>query len=240
MYFYLATLSITLALFFLLALYFRFLDIYGSIGALLIGFYVGILGGFPWLIIMLVFAVTSYLATIAWIRAKKDRNLQEGKNGERRFSNVISAGLTGLILVFFNALNTYFFKSDFNFFLLFAISFAVIEADTFASEIGFVDQKVYMITTGKRVERGINGGISITGTVASLSGALIIAASYSILTWSFSPVVDVGIVLMGGLGSVIDSFLGAVFENRNRMTKYQVNFSASFITVVIAAVILLI
>lgn len=240
MYLYLITLSITLVVFFLLSIYFRFLDIYGSIGALFIGFYVGILGGFPWLVLMLVFAVTSYLATMAWIKAKKARNLQEGKEGERRFSNVISAGMTGLILVFFNALNIYMFRSDFNFFLLFTISFAVIEADTFASEIGFVDSKVYMITTGKRVERGINGGVSLIGTLASLAGALIVAIAYNILTGSFFGVVDVEIILLGALGSVIDSFLGAYFENRNKMTKGEVNFSASLITVLVAALILLI
>ncbi len=235
----LIALAAILIIFFILSVKFRFLDTRGSVIALLLGLAIGIFGGLDWLILMLVFAVTSYGATRAWLEFKQKKHLQEGTNGERHFSNVISAGLPGLIVVFFNVLNSYWINANINFFLIFAVSYAVIEADTFASEIGIIDPKVVMVTTMKETTQGANGGVSLTGTIASFAGGFVIAGAYDILSGSFSIVDNLIIVALAALGSLVDSILGATLENRNLITKGQVNFLSSIFCVALVSLIIL-
>jgi len=94
--------------------------------------------------------------------------------------------------------------------------------DTWASEIGIVSSgDVWLITTGQRVPRGTNGGISVVGTAASIVGGLFIGFVYTLCTFymsDFSTAVHTqwpGILLGGfaGLtGSMVDSMLGATLE----------------------------
>jgi uncharacterized protein (TIGR00297 family) len=171
---------------------------------------------------------------------KKAKKLQEGEQGERTTSNVIYAGIIGLALACINFAHTLLHSVPFDYFELFAISFSVINSDTFASELGVVDRNVYMITTFKRTTPGINGGVSLTGEIAALFGALIIGVSYSILAFGTLKIVPLAFVTgMGFLGCQVDSILGALFENYGKMSKGQVNFFASFVSVVVSAILLL-
>ena len=115
------------------------------------------------------------------------------------------------------------------------MSFAVISSDTFASEIGVLDQKVYMITNFSRTTPGVNGGISITGEIAAIAGSGIIAIAYMILSLNFLSIYDfVFITALGFLGCQVDSVLGAVLENRGIISKGQVNLFAALITLAVA------
>ncbi len=239
MLFQLLEVAVILAVFFLLSIKFGFLDRKGSLLALIIGALVGIFGSVSWLILMIVFAVSSFAATKAWFKYKKRKHLQEGTNGERRVSNVLYAGLPGLIVVFFNALNTYWLGTGINFFLIFAVSYAAVTADTFASEIGIIDTKVVLVTTLKKTKQGVNGGVSVIGTLASFAGGIIIAASYDILTLTSSLLINILIIGLGALGSLIDSVLGATLENQDRLGKGHVNFIASISCVILASAFLL-
>ncbi len=215
-----------LALLFILSLKFNIFDLKGSIAALLIGIIVVIFGSLLWLILMLIFAITAYIATKYKIKEKIKNHLQEGKNGERHVSNVIYAALIGIFIAFANITKFH----NLPFFEIFATSFASVNADTFASEIGVFDKNVYLITNFKKITPGINGGISLLGEISAAVGALIIGLSYSILefhTIVFSPIFV--ITLLGFAGCQVDSILGAVFENRNKLSKGQVNtFSTLF------------
>ncbi len=55
----------------------------------------------------------------------------------------------------------------------------MVNADTFASEIGVIDRNVYMITNFKRTVPGVNGGVSLTGEMAALGGSLIVGIATS-------------------------------------------------------------
>uniref|UniRef100_A0A6B2LCS9 Transmembrane protein 19 n=1 Tax=Arcella intermedia TaxID=1963864 RepID=A0A6B2LCS9_9EUKA len=96
--------------------------------------------------------------------------------------------------------------------------------DTWASEIGITSKgPVWLITTGKRVPRGTNGGISLLGTIASIGGGALIGLVYLGCACILS---DSGVwdalrhqwpaVLLGTgsgfVGSMVDSLLGATLE----------------------------
>ncbi|TFK85704.1 hypothetical protein K466DRAFT_525421 [Polyporus arcularius HHB13444] len=102
--------------------------------------------------------------------------------------------------------------------------FACCLGDTLASELGILSRsRPILITTLKPVPPGTNGAMSVMGTVSSLAGGLLmgltIAAS---LVWQSTACraqwLDIVSSLAlwgtfaGGLGSLIDSFLGATLQ----------------------------
>lgn len=206
-------------------------DLKGSTAALFVGAFVVFTGTLSWLILMLVFSVGSHIATKAWINRKRDLRLQEGTAGERSSSNVIYAAVIGLgisSLNFAHVVNAPYFE-------LFAISFAVVNADTFASEIGVLDKKVYLITNLKRVQPGVNGGVSVLGQIAALGGSFVIAITYGLLSYPNVNILSLVLIgVMGFVGCQIDSLLGATLENRDRLTKGEVNFISSFMAVALS------
>ncbi|MCL5786417.1 MAG: DUF92 domain-containing protein [Candidatus Thermoplasmatota archaeon] len=231
--------SVLLGLF-ILSLVLKIFDSKGSVAALILGAWVAFLGSDAWLILMVLFAASSYVATRAFFRKKRAINLQEGSTGERGPSNILFAGIIGAAIALFYYLSQVFRDPGFPYFELFAISFAVINADTFASELGSLDRKVYMITTFKKTVPGANGGVSLTGTAASGLGGFLIGIFFVYLNNGYFlvwPVVF--ITAMGTLGSAVDSVLGDRLENRNIIGKGMVNFLASLVTVSAAVLLLL-
>lgn len=210
-------------------------DLKGAAAAVVIGGFITLIADIQWLILLLVFAFSAHIATKAWLKSKKEKLLQEGNLGERGYSNVMYAGIVGFIIAVVYGISRIVNVLHGPYFFLFSVSFAVIEADTFASEIGVMDSKTFMITNFKRVSPGINGGISFIGTAASFLGAFIIALSYSLLAFGnirLFPLIT--ITLLGALGSVIDSIFGATLENKKFVTKGQVNLLSTLIIVAAA------
>lgn len=90
-------------------------------------------------------------------------------------------------------------------------SLAVAAADTWATELGQRYGGVpRLITTGRPVESGESGGITLVGTLAAVCGALVVALSESGLSPRFA------ILPAGLLGSLADSLLGASLQARFR------------------------
>ncbi|MGC8505412.1 MAG: DUF92 domain-containing protein [Thermoplasmata archaeon] len=228
---------VILILLFLLSVRFRVFSRRGNIAALIVGAVIGFGGSLLWLLLMVIFAVTSFIATKAFFKQKEASRLQEGKHGERSSSNIIYAGIIGVVLALLNFFRVYWVYDYGEFFLLFAVSFSVINSDTFASEIGVIDRNVIMITNLRKTEPGVNGGISLLGSLASLIGGLIIGVTFSLFYFSgFNIAVVIFITIMGFIGSNIDSVLGATLENRGLISKGQVNLFSSVITVALSGV----
>ena len=113
---------------------------------------------------------------------------------------------------------------------VFAAAVAVATSDTWASEFGCLDDRVRMITTLRRCEPGLNGGVSPRGQAAAFGGAALIAGlSFAVAVATaegempFSGIEPIVVLLAGFLGCQMDSLLGAVLENRGLMTKGTVN-----------------
>tara|TARA_B100001121_G_scaffold300452_1_gene310325 strand:- start:2582 stop:3343 length:762 start_codon:yes stop_codon:yes gene_type:complete len=202
------------------------LDKQGIIAAALLGLFVGFLGHWTWLLLLLCFLLSSHIATKWRFEEKTERGLNESSDGHRGWVNVAAnGGMPALV-----ALLTFLVNDWESGLWMFAAAVAVATSDTWASEIGCLDHRVRMITTLKPCEAGVNGGFSPNGQLAAASGGLLIGASAliaSLVMFSTSisdQIVIAGIVAgLGFLGCQIDSILGAVLENRGFLTKGSVN-----------------
>ena len=202
------------------------LDKQGIIAAALLGLFVGFLGHWTWLLLLLCFLLSSHIATKWRFEEKTERGLNESTDGHRGWVNVAAnGGMPALV-----ALLTFLVDDWESGLWMFAAAVAVATSDTWASEIGCLDQRVRMITTLKPCEAGVNGGFSPNGQLAAVAGGLLIGASAlvaSLVMFSASisdQIVIAGIVAgLGFLGCQIDSILGAVLENRGVLTKGSVN-----------------
>jgi len=119
--------------------------------------------------------------------------------------------------------------------LAYVASFAAATADTISGELGQVyGRKTIMITTLKPTRPGMNGGVTLEGTILGIISAFIIGLTASI--FSLIPLSKVWIVVIAGgiVGNFTDSILGAVFENRKIITNEHVNFACTLVSALTA------
>lgn len=96
-------------------------------------------------------------------------------------------------------------------------------ADTCSSELGMAfPGKTVLITTWKPVPPGMDGGVTVMGTLSALLAAVLIAVSGRALGL-VSTHHMAAIVYAGFLGSLADSLLGALLERRGWLNNDAVN-----------------
>ena len=208
----------------------KMLDTTGANTAAVLGLIVGGLGHWTWLLILLGFLLSSHKATKWRFDEKKRLRLSESNDGHRGWTNVVANGaIPGLICLYA------YLSNDWNSVVwLFGAAVAVAASDTFASEIGCLDPRVRMITTFKPCEQGENGGFSPNGQLAAAAGSAVVAVLTLCAWWITSSDTStlnglqlLGVLsVIGWLGCQIDSYLGALLENRGYMSKGAVNASA--------------
>ncbi len=198
----------------------------GTWAAAILGLAVAIAGHWSWLIILLSFLTAGFVATKWRYSEKLDKGFNEGQEGERDWTNVIANGGIPLAISLI-ALYTENWQALLP---VFAASVAVASSDTFASEFGCLEEEVWMITTMKKCEPGINGGFSVKGQLAAFVGAGIIALISALLGMLLNAdALDqpahfiLGVTAIGFIGCQIDSVLGATLENRGLIGKGTVN-----------------
>ena len=213
------------------------LDLSGMLAAMVVGLTVSLLGHWTWLIILVVFLFVASIATKWRFEEKRALSIHESNEGARGWRNVMANGAAASLVAILGWLG----GGDW-YFLAVACSVSVALSDTLASEIGSLDPRTRSIITLEAVPPGTNGGMSPTGTMAALLGALIIAASTVLL----APVYDesmatasifVTVTIVGWLGCQIDSILGELLENRGYIGKHTVNFLATLSGAAMAAIV---
>jgi uncharacterized protein (TIGR00297 family) len=116
-------------------------------------------------------------------------------------------------------------------------SLAEATADTLASELGEVlGGPPLLVTTGRRVAPGSNGAVSVAGTLAGTSGAVVVVL-VAVSTLGLSPhgALSAGVGAIGGL--FVDSLLGATAERRSWLNNDAVNFVSTVAASVIAIIV---
>ncbi len=222
----------------------KIFNLSGSASAFVVGMIIGVCGNVLWLLLLMVFLITSFGATKFRFEWKKSQGFQEGAKGERSWRNVAANGAIPTAIAFMSFLAeaggySDIFPKDVASFV-FVAAIAVAASDTAASEIGIIDPRVYMITTFKPAKRGVDGGISLTGTFA----AFIAAAYSSAVAYVVFAGLDKGLLhgpdtlfipmLCGFLGCQIDSLIGATWEQRGKIGKLGNNFLSILLGTLIA------
>jgi uncharacterized protein (TIGR00297 family) len=215
----------------------------GSIAALFIGAAIGIAGGLSWILLLLLFLVTSFAATMYKFAIKKDRGLQEGTSGERGWRNVLANGAPPFVIALLASDYLHILDRQIGS-ILFLCAIAVAAADTLASELGVLAKKTWLITNMKRVKAGVNGGVSIPGQAAAAAAAIYTGVA-GVLAFHYIDGLDLNwlyIVLIadiGFLGCQLDSLIGATIETKGYVSKLTNNLTSITLGTLIAWLVMI-
>jgi uncharacterized protein (TIGR00297 family) len=203
------------------------LTIPASLAAGLTGFLMMAGAGYPGLIMLGAFFIMGVLAT----SHKKELKANTGQQ-QRKASQVFANGGVAAIL----AVLAVFHPSRVAVYLLMmAASLASAAADTLSSELGMVyGRNFYNVLSFKREAKGLDGVVSMEGTLLGAAGALVIAAIYGI-AYGFDDKCLV-IVFAGVMGNLADSVLGAALERRHYIGNDTVNFLNTLFAALVAGV----
>ncbi|WP_299288686.1 DUF92 domain-containing protein [uncultured Mucilaginibacter sp.] len=181
---------------------------------------------------ILMAAVLFLMATVATAQksmVKEALFIAEKNQGQRTagqvLANVGMAGLMGLLCFFYPAKIGVLR-------LMMAASLASAAADTVSSELGTVyGRHFYNIISLKPDQRGLDGVISLEGTLCGFAASVIIATVYALsFGWNLN---FWWIIIAGTVGNLADSVLGATLERKG----YLGNNAVNFLNTVVAALV---
>jgi len=192
----------------------RALTISGSVGMVIVGSIVFGMGGVLYAVPLIVFFITSSLLSFVKSGRKSEALLETGKTGPRDIRQVLANGGAAALIVIIYALT----KNE-QWYFIYLAAIAEAAADTWATEIGTLSsKKPVMITSFKPVDPGRSGGITLPGTISSLTGAAVIVLSGLAAAEIYGRSFDIGAwiwilaVLAGWAGAIFDSILGATIQ----------------------------
>jgi uncharacterized protein (TIGR00297 family) len=185
----------------------RALSTSGALAAALTGGLIYGFGGLAWAALLLAFFISSSALSAAFKGRKTTLGEKFAKGSRRDMAQVLANGGLGTLLVVAHALIP---EQSWPWFA-YAGAMAAVNADTWATELGVLSSTApRLITSGKWVERGSSGGITLLGSLASLGGAIGVGLVGAAFTPGGERLPLVLAAAAGGLlGSLFDSFLGA-------------------------------
>ena len=177
----------------------RSLSASGAIAAFAVGTVVFGAGGWPAALVLFAFFIPSTVLSRAG-RARKRALLDVGKQGPRDAWQVLAnGGVAALCVLLALHLGAPLLAAC-------AGAFAAASADTWGTEIGTLAAgNPRSILTFQPIERGLSGGVSFTGSLATVAGACCVAA----VAWLAHLGPFLPIALAGVAGGFLDSALGA-------------------------------
>lgn len=198
----------------------------GALGLLV---YLG--AGWPGLAALALFFGLGTAASAWRVADKRCLGLAEANRGRRTAGQVLAnAGVAGLLGLLAWQLPAHAPLLR----LMLAGSFAAATADTLASELGNVyGRSYYNILTFKPDQRGLDGVVSLEGTLLGLAGSAVIAAAYCVGA-GWGPAFG-WLLLAGTAGNLADSVLGATLERRHFLNNDAVNSLNTLVGAVVAA-----
>ena len=196
------------------------LDVPGALTGGLLGFLIFVGAGFTGIAMIGAFFLLGTTATSWKMKDKQQLHLAEKEKGKRKASQVIAnagvAALAGLMSFLMP-------EHRLLFCLIMSASLSSATADTLSSEMGNVyGRRFYNILSFQRDKRGLDGVISLEGTLFGILGSMVIAIIYVLgFGWSM----DFWLILIAGtIGNFLDSVLGASLQRRHYLNNDAVNF----------------
>ena len=186
--------------------------------------------GYVGFIMMTMFFLLGILATAHKVDTKKQIGIAEANKGRRTASQVLAnAGVQGLLGLFKVADA----QHQSLYLLMIAAAFSSATADTLSSELGSVyGKRFYNILNLKKDLRGLNGVVSLEGTLAGIAGSCIIALLYAIAAGFGKGFIIV--IIAGTAGNLFDSVLGATLERKGLLKNDGVNLLNTAFAAVVA------
>jgi uncharacterized protein (TIGR00297 family) len=213
---------------------FRAADLSGLFSGALIGIILIVFADPRWFLIILLFFILGSASTRYKFDLKEKIGVEQSGGGARGYLNVFANGIVAAA-----AAVLYGVTVQPVFAAMFVGAVATAAADTMASEIGVTDGEPLMITTLKKVPAGTNGGITMTGEVAAIAGAVIISV-FSWMLGVIDPVTAVLTSIAGFAGTNLDSISGATIENRGLVGNAGTNLIATFGGGILAALMFMV
>ena len=205
------------------------LTVPAAVMATLIGFLVALGAGPGGLLLLAIFFVLGIKATS---HKKHLKMIPGAPHPERRKAGQVFAnGGVAAIMALLAELDP---AHEDLYFVMLAASLASATADTLSSELGMVyGRRFFNIITFKKEPKGLDGVISLEGTLLGAAGALVLAVAYAFFTYSEKYVLFVFIA--GVFGTLADSVLGATLERRRYIGNDAVNFLNTLLAAMAAA-----
>lgn len=169
------------------------------------------LGNFGFVLLLSFFGVSVLIDKLK--KHFKGRSVGEELKGDCRdhMQVIVNALIPALSAVL------YWFSRDCVFLVAFVASMAEALADTAASGAGAFARKTYDPFRLKACKKGLSGGMSLPGTLASLVGAALISL-VALAFGAFGVKLMLVAILSAFSGAIFDSFLGSVFQVKYRCT----------------------
>lgn len=201
-------------------------------------------GGFTGMAMMTSFFIVGSAATSWKFRWKQQQGLAESEKGKRKAMQVVAnagvAAIAGLLFFLTPKAEGCFVSAPGGMFafigrlspslglpllwVMMAAAFAAATADTLSSELGNIyGRKYYNILSLRRDQRGLNGVISLEGTLCGLAGSLLIGIIAAAGFGGGLPIVLI-VALTGTIGNLTDSILGGTLERKGWIGNNTVNF----------------
>jgi uncharacterized protein (TIGR00297 family) len=201
----------------------------------LLGFSIYFGVGLTGFVLLTVLFVLGTFATFWGYTDKQSRGVQEQNNGMRKAGQVLAnAGFAGLLALF----ALFFPEQRHLLLLLMSAAFSSAAADTVSSEMGnLYGRNFYNVLTLKRDLRGLDGVVSLEGTLFGVAASVIIAMIVSIA--GADTINFILIVLAGTVGNLFDSVLGASLERKKVVGNNLVNFLNTVVAVAVMYALLL-
>jgi len=205
----------------------------GALAGVLAAFVLMVAGGLAGFIPLLTLFVLTVIST-RWGYARKQRlgvaERRRGRTASQVIANLGAATMCALPVAWFPELGEV---------LLVGAMAALAEAaaDTVSSEFGqATGRAAYLITDFRDVPIGTNGAISIEGTISGCVAASIVSwvsAASGLVDWRWTPL----IAFAGIGGMILDSLMGATWENAGKMGNDSVNFVSTVFAADVALIV---
>lgn len=179
----------------------------GGIAALIIGASIYQLSDTTLLWNLLAFFIIGSVISKITNKTKDQAEQNQEFSGPRNYKQVFANALPSTLIVWY----CHIVPVNSDYIVLAYILFATSFADTFASELGMLSSgKVVSIINFKPLLTGVSGGVSVIGTLSGLLGSVI--SSFFVFNYGFN--IMILVALLGFMGMLIDSLLGAIFQRK--------------------------